>query len=221
MDLSTGEKWARLVQDDDDESGNDDLRRMDSDGRNSNGDGALISVPDEDESSFATIAEEEVESKPNRDYEMMHRVMSKLPPEELDRFGGLPRLPHPDPGLNGDPSEKGPLLSISPRERAEFEARMEELWIMRQEELRKFQEENVADTPSVWRDRIKVLREYLEDPRRGREKVLEERREQQQQQQQQQLLDDANHDKDDADATTADDVVSCLKDLEYQLSDIE
>ena len=47
---------------------------------------------------------------------MMHRTLSKLPPEEIEAMGGLPDVPD---------SEKGPL-------RIAFEERMLEIWKKRQ-----------------------------------------------------------------------------------------
>jgi hypothetical protein len=82
---------------------------------------------------------------------------------------------------------------------------MEELWTLRQEELRKFQEENIADVAMLLKERIEVLKRYVDDPARERERALEKRRR------------DDNEDE----AATADDITGCLKDLEYQLSDVD
>ncbi|KAL7478026.1 hypothetical protein ACHAW6_003815 [Cyclotella cf. meneghiniana] len=133
---------------------------------------------------------------------MMHRVMSRLPPEELDRFGGLPALPLP------------PAMTITPEERRQFELRMEELWQLRQEELRKFQEEYIVDLPSLLKERIEVLKRYLEDPVSERRKLLEKKQQEQTTQQ------EVQNDESEAPAT-ADNIIDCLKDLEYQLSDVD
>eukprot|EP00956_Cyclotella_meneghiniana_P028533 scaffold66649_cov36-Cyclotella_meneghiniana.AAC.2 len=229
MDLSTGEKWARIVQDDNENDDRDDLQMNDN--NNNNDGGALISIPDneeEDEPSNTnddTIIQQQEEDesfKPKRDYEMMHRVMSSLPPEELDRFGGLPQLPTPKQHHHSN-SKEATISISSPEERLQFERKMEELWTLRQEELRKFQEEHVANVPSLLKERIEVLRRYIDGPWEGRVMVLNKRNdEEEQQQQQQQQLDDEDDDSDDtATTTTANDVISCLKDLEYQLSDID
>ena len=199
MDLSTGERWARLVQDDEDDSNLQGVAaEMDSSG--------ALSIVD-DPVAIEEETEGTVDIKPQRDYEMMHRVMSNLPPEELERFGGLPALPTPK-----QRSDKEAVLSISPEDRAEFEAKMEELWALRQEELRAFQEENLADIPKVLQERIEVIKAYVSDPKVGREKVLEKRK--------QQTENDGNEDE-EVEGVRADDLIECLKDLEYQLSDID
>ncbi|KAL7504733.1 hypothetical protein ACHAXN_002304 [Cyclotella atomus] len=204
MDLSTGKRWARLVQDgDDDGSIQGVAAKMDSSG-------ALSIVDDPAGEADTSSGREETEAfKPERDYEMMHRVMSRLPPEELERFGGLPALPTPK-----QKNDKEAVLSIRPEDRAEFEAKMEELWTLRQEELRKFQEDNLADIPKVLQERIEVLKSYVSDPKLGREKVLEKRKHQSED-------DSSEVDFEGEETVKADDIIECLRDLEYQLSDID
>ena len=203
MDLSTGERWARLVQDEDDT----DRQGVVVDAALDNtGALTITNGPTEEDEVGENIAD----IKPSRDYDMMHRVMSNLPPEELERFGGLPALPVPK-----QTHDKEAVLSISSEERAEFEARMEELWMLRQEELRKFQEDNLADIPSLLKDRIGVLKEYLGNPLSGRKKVLRKREKQIDE------IDRSTGEDAQEDAVVADDIIECLKDLEYQLSDID
>lgn len=72
MDMTTGEKWVKLVDENDDDS------HM----------AAVVIQPD----GSVEVADEEQEND-NYDYEMMHRTLSKLPEEEQERFGGLPELP--------------------------------------------------------------------------------------------------------------------------------
>jgi hypothetical protein len=145
---------------------------------------------------------------------MMHRVMSRLPPEELDRFGGLPALPLPLSWADGRSGDKEAAMTISPEERRQFELRMEELWQLRQEELRKFQEEYMVDLPSLLKERIEILKVYLADPVGERRKLLEKR-------QQEQITNQEVGNDDPEATTTADNIIVCLKDLEYQLSDVD
>jgi nucleotide exchange factor SIL1 len=204
MDLSTGERWARLVQDEDDDP---DLQGVAAEVDKHTGALTVSSDPTDSTEDVAEDTQSE-EFKPQRDYEMMHRVMSRLPPEELERFGGLPALPVPK-----ETNDKQAVLSISPEDRADFEAKMEELWTLRQEELRKFQEDNLADIPKMLKERINVLRDYVRDPLAGRAMIIGKRK-------QQELQEHEDVDEQEEDAA-ADDVIECLKDLEYQLSDID
>ena len=216
MDLATGQRWARLVQDD--EENGDNLQGVAVDAEMDSS-GALTITADPtntDNTDTTTSTSEEIQ--PSRDYEMMHRVMSRLPPEELDRFGGLPELPTPHQQQQHENNKEG-VLSISPAERAEFEAKMEQLWNLRQEELRKFQQDNLADVPTLLKERIQVMKGYVMDPLGGRRKVWEKRREEQEHNMEEKMS--KEEDDDDDVVTTADDIIECLKDLEYQLSDID
>ena len=86
------------------------------------------------------------------DYEMMHRTLSKLPEEEMERYGGLPELP-----------QSGRKITLTSKEREAFEKRMAEIWEKRQIELKELQE-NTIDLPEVLKQRIKGIKEYLSDP---------------------------------------------------------
>ena len=201
LDLETGQRWARLVQDEEDGEKQGVVMDAELDGS-----GALTITSDSEDTATSTDTSTE-ENPPTKDYEMMHRVMSRLPPEELERFGGLPALPIPQQS-----HDKEGVLSISPEERAEFESKMERIWKLRQEELRQFQQENLADLPTVLKERIQVLREYILDPQSGRTKVLEKRL---QTSSTQEIM------SEEEEVTTANDIIESLKDLEYQLSDID
>ncbi|KAL3785976.1 hypothetical protein HJC23_005685 [Cyclotella cryptica] len=210
LDLSTGERWARLVQDDDGDSAFAGVEVHDTAG-------ALAVSPSKDTAHEKSDEEDvQAQSQPERDYEMMHRVMSRLPPEELDRFGGLPALPLPHSRAGGGTGDKDAAMTISPEERHQFELRMEALWQLRQEELRKFQEEYMVDLPSLLKERIEVLKLYLGDPVGERRKLLKKR------EQLKNTNPEVRTDEDEAETvTTADNIIECLKDLEYQLSDVD
>ncbi|KAL7546320.1 hypothetical protein ACHAWF_009651 [Thalassiosira exigua] len=220
MDLSTGEKWAKIPEDeerDEDKAaahpGDDygegvervEAVEMDAGGaltivesdRNADGDGGAEEANRGGKSKLSDAA-------PDRDYEMMHRVMSRLPPEELERFGGLPALPAA--------SNETKRSSLTEAQRTLFEARMEEIWRTRQEELARAQE-SLADLPAMLTERIATLGEYLDDPERGLRELAEKRRRRKE-------SGATEGDEDEGDAV-ADDVLSALRDLEFQLSDVD
>jgi len=102
--------------------------------------------------SFGGIVSVKEDTPPKQqdfDYDMMHRALSHLPQDEKERMGGLPEKP----GENADPQVQ-----------QAFEERMKELWIRRQAELQKLQEESMADLPKILLERIKRLDEHLQDP---------------------------------------------------------
>jgi len=118
-------------------------------------------------------------SEPDYDFEMMHRTLSKLPPEEIVAMGGLPDIP--------DSENPG---------RSEFEERMLEIWKKRQAELLDLE----MNFPEILKARIAGIKEYLENPEAGLNEVDLEV---------------------DVDEDVVTDIVSLLKDLEFQLSDID
>ena len=157
----------------------------------------------DDESTTATTT-------PGKDYETMHRVMSRLPPEELDRFGGLPETP-----LMLTSSNNGTMpAKLTEEQHAMFEARMEELWNARQEELKKAHE-GLADLPGMLRERILTIKGYLDDVEGGLGGILEGRRARAD------VDGDGGDGSDAMDDNVVRDVVDALRDLEYLLSDVD
>ncbi|KAL7459841.1 hypothetical protein ACHAWC_011766 [Mediolabrus comicus] len=220
VDLSTGEKWAKLPDDgDDDESikaaAVDGQQQDDADGvkvdvATIDASGALTIVPDDDsnnEQQEKAATESSVDKvgsgqkAATKDYTMMHRVMSQLPPEELEEFGGLPALPN---------SNSSSSTKLTTKEREEFEAKMELLWQKRQEELQKLQD-SVADLPSILKERIQTIKGYLNDSNSALKDILEKRNNEE----------DLVEEDDDDDNMNANDIIKALRDLEFQLSDVD
>lgn len=207
MDLSTGEKWAKTISDEDDDT---DKLAVGADGEAAgvaevSNDGALTIVPgsvSHDDNSGAMGGNDDEDKEPiwNKDYEMMHRVISNLPAEEIDRMGGLPALPNP---------ENHTVPKLTADERAMFEARMEEIWTKRQKELADFQEEFGADLPKLLKARIATLRAYVDEPEEKLLELLEMDR-----------IADENDDADEGEEN-ANDVLGALRDLELQLTDVD
>jgi len=174
MDMTTGEKWVKAMGDDDDEEEANKVKEVHIEKGKSvavvegNGD---VTIEESDEA-FQS-------SEPNYDFEMMHRTLSKLPPEEIIAMGGLPEVPEKDKPA-----------------RAAFEEHMLKIWKTRQADLLELE----LNFPEILKARIKGIKDYLEDPLAGLEEVDPE---------------------DDYDDDVVTDIVSLLKDLEFQLSDID
>ena len=192
MDITTGEKWVKKIDPNEQEAGS----KVDIDQ-----DGTVTETTASSSQTALQLAttennpakEKEVSTEEgDYDFDMMHRTLAQLPPEEHERMGGLPELP----------SGKT-VASLSPHEREMFELRMRQIWKQRQEELRRIEEENVADLPQILKDRIQKIRDYLHDPV---EHILS-----------QQLTLHATGDTDDG----LDTIIGVLEDLEYLLTDLD
>jgi len=166
MDMTTGQKWAKILDDDDEETKNKDEKKsapkvkiMDS--VEVNADGAVSSSTtgssslaivtssenNNDASQDNDVKEIDGEREDNYNYEMMHSVLSKLPKEEQERIGGLPSLPKPKSD------------SETAYEQRKFEREMLELWQTRQKEL-KDAEAFIADMPTILSQHIDILHRY-------------------------------------------------------------
>jgi len=217
MDLSTGEKWAKLPSSEEGESeenikaaavesGGGHVAEMDASGALT-----VVSDDDNDDNDSDTINNDkssnnkEDSKQTTKDYKMMHRVMSQLPPEELAPFGGLPALP----------SSNDTTTKLTALELQEFETKMELLWQHRQDELQKMQSDgSIADLPKILGERIGMLKGYLMDSGDELMELLEGRR---------RRIDD---DEDEEDGTSnssssANNIIEALRDLEFQLSDVD
>eukprot|EP00581_Thalassiosira_minuscula_P032494 CAMPEP_0183785234 /NCGR_PEP_ID=MMETSP0739-20130205/66394_1 /TAXON_ID=385413 /ORGANISM="Thalassiosira miniscula, Strain CCMP1093" /LENGTH=619 /DNA_ID=CAMNT_0026029233 /DNA_START=148 /DNA_END=2007 /DNA_ORIENTATION=+ len=213
MDMTTGEKWVKLPSDDDAEGEESIKAAIHEAEMDASGALTIVETDNDNDSSqnnldamTETSEEPPIETPPQRDYGMMHRVMSQLPPEELERYGGLPALPSSSNETNK------PQLTQAEREL--FEQRMEQLWQERQEALAEAQEQ-VADLPSILKDRIRMLKEYVEDDDDDGGKlknILQDKK-------QQQLESDGN-DEDEKTAVVRN-VLDALRDLEFQLGDVD
>lgn len=184
----------------------------------------------DDESSSSTTTTTTTSNNNKKDYEMMHRVMSKLPPEELDRFGGLPRLtllPSTTNITNGTSRSDELMNNLTLAQREYFERRMEELWSARQEELRMAQD-GLADLPGMLKQRIGILVSYLNDTNASLKGMLFQRRNNTlYYAAQDEVNDDINKMELENDTNSVEEegivtnVIGALKDLEYLLSDVD
>mmetsp|Transcript_4323 Transcript_4323/g.6688 ORF Transcript_4323/g.6688 Transcript_4323/m.6688 type:complete len:639 (+) Transcript_4323:12-1928(+) len=211
MDLSTGEKWAKLPSSDENEEGEESIKAaaVESGGHvaemDASGALTIVSNDDNDTNNNDKSSNKDNDGKQTtKDYKMMHRVMSQLPPEELAPFGGLPALP----------SSNGTTTKLTAVELQEFEAKMELLWQHRQDELQKMQSDgSIADLPKILRERIEMLKGYLMDSSHELMELLEGRRR------------SIDHDDEEEDGTnsssSANNIIEALRDLEFQLSDVD
>ena len=182
MDMTTGEKWVKLVDDTDDNTGIQEVEVQQSSG-------GIMLVENKDEST--------TKKDPTFDFEMMHRTLSKLPEEEHARMGGLPELPG---------SVTAPEQTKTPEYKAMFEKRMREIWTQRQAELKAFEDEYLVDLPDLLKERIRRLKEYLEDPYANLVAMDLQRK---------------SNEEDDSEETHVTDILSVLQDLEYHLADVD
>jgi len=214
MDLSTGEKWAKLPSSDENEE-SIKAAAVESDGgghvAEMDASGALTIVPNDEDDDDDNTNNNGKSSNDNdgkqttKDYKMMHRVMSQLPPEELAPFGGLPALPS---------SNDTTTTKLTAVELQEFETKMELLWQHRQEELQKMQSDgSIADLPKILRERIETLKGYLMDSSDELMELLEGRR--------RSIDHDEEEDGTSNSSSSANNIIEALRDLEFQLADVD
>ena len=237
MDLTTGEKWVKLVTDDEKDEeydmNNKGVLYDDSDSESGKGvqsavvdvNGALSIVEessttqddDKNNSNKGEVEDTEEETTGKKDYNMMHRVMSKLPPEELEKYGGLPSLPELSSSSNTSTSR---IDNLTPTQRLHFEQRMEEIWNKRQLELQNNMNEQVADLPSILKLRIDVMKDYIENSYEKLSGLLVERRKKSEATDND-GLDVGEEGEEGNEVSVADNIITALQDLEYQLSDVD
>jgi nucleotide exchange factor SIL1 len=148
IDMTTGEKWVKLPSDDDDgENGKEKQEAY----MNAYG-GLVVTESTATAESSSTKTEKSSTKNPFKDYDfdMMHRTLSQLPPEEKQQMLLPDRIPD--------------KRTITPEERLAFELRMKDIWEKRQEQLRNIEQTYVADMPAILKDRVKRIQEYLQDP---------------------------------------------------------
>jgi len=230
MDMTTGEKWVKLIDEEEDEDGSSGESttktnvEVDAHGNvvsssamdptssvsvavsssTKDKDGAVVIDEDDDNNNNNHENNEPPQDLSledlNYDYDMMHRTLSKLPPEEQERMG-LPDVPSTS-------------KSTYAQDRQIFEQRMKDIWLARQEELQFVQEEIVADLPKLLKHRIDMISSYLEAPYNQ----LVELQDVDASLKGRTYEDD---DDDDENEMLMTDIVLVLQDLEYHLSDLD
>jgi len=133
-------------------------------------------------------------TKDELDYEMMYRTLMSLPVEELDTVdGGMPERPDMDSATDEE-------ISI-------FAEQIREIWAGRQKLLKEMEEEYLADITDVISERIESLKDYLGNPMANVRQIM------------------AIQSSDSSEVLAGlDDLstfVGVLKDLEYQLTDLD
>ena len=224
MDLSTGEKWVKqLVEDeDDDDDENNNINNVHvttttvttATAQHSlssslaavtvDPDGSVSPQETREHSSNNNNNDNDDDDTPryhSYDFETMHRTLSKLPDQEMEKYGGLPEFP----SRGGSTTTS----TLTPQERQIFEARMAEIWEQRQAELKEAQEQ-LLDVPELLKDRMRGIKDYLKDPL-GHLNSFH--------------LDDepegGDVDDEDEDNGAITHILSLLKDLEFQLIDLD
>lgn len=152
MDLETGKKWVKLPDIEDDKDNKLTEEGMAASAKiATNGAVVLTSTPNVPTSSSSKQTAEKTDEKeePQYDFDMMHRTLSQLPPEEKQRM----ELP-----------AAVPPTTVTPEQRAKFEQKMKDIWKQRQEQLKQFEEEFAVDLPEVLKQRIARIQDYFHDP---------------------------------------------------------
>ena len=211
MDLTTGEKMAKLVDPDEESSANaveidpatgDVVGMTESSAASSSSsrsNAAAVVVQKQEESEDGSNTNEQkkegeiFEEQANYDFDMMHRTLSKLPPEDQEQM----ELPD-SPGTR----------QLTAEEREAFEAKMKLIWEKRQADLATFQEDNLVDLPQILKQRIQRIKEYLDDPHSYLTEMLSGEG-------------SASQGDDDGEEFMITDIESVLLDLEYQLADVD
>eukprot|EP00550_Attheya_septentrionalis_P007833 CAMPEP_0198286064 /NCGR_PEP_ID=MMETSP1449-20131203/5223_1 /TAXON_ID=420275 /ORGANISM="Attheya septentrionalis, Strain CCMP2084" /LENGTH=580 /DNA_ID=CAMNT_0043983683 /DNA_START=324 /DNA_END=2066 /DNA_ORIENTATION=+ len=226
MDMTTGEKWAKTIDETDDDSDilaataeiladgtvvQTESRRASSSSSSSQAVSlhATNSSPNEDDSS-STQSKKEYKHVDSYDYDSMYRTLSSLPEDEQERFGGLPALEAPtSPQL---PAEQ----------RAQFESRLKEIWDQRQAALKDMQERYLANLPKLIQKRIETLVDYLSNPAQHLEELLlSQTQYADAAKEQQQTSEQEEEEKEEGQDDLTGNVIAVLKDLEYYLSDVD
>jgi len=146
MDLSTGEKYAKLIDDEDGEGKEKQNKHSLSEKseilkKEVSVDGSLVIV-ENDSDNHEELADEDVI--------VIHRTLSQLPEDEKERIGGIPELPPP---LNS--------MKYSKEQYEAFQEKMRSVWKERQKELLELQDQ-LADFPKLLKNRINSLISYVD-----------------------------------------------------------
>jgi hypothetical protein len=132
LDMTTGERWILSTDPDaasSSDSGTSAMVVSDS--------GSIETIQQGE--SQSVLSENHEDDAPNYDYEMMHRTLSQLPEDEIQRIG---------------------LPSKEEMSQEEFESKMRTIWEYRQALLQKWENDYLADVPQILKDSIGVLNQY-------------------------------------------------------------
>lgn len=142
-------------------------------------------------------------------FKKMHQTFSKLPKEEQERMGGIPSLPDPE--------------KVSLEELQIFKDRMTSIWLQRQMELKKVEDELVVDLPKVIQERIIFLKDYLENPYHHLYQLLANNKKNNDQNGANSLNkpEVEADDEDEENNAKINDILAVLLDLEYHMADID
>lgn len=202
MDLSTGEKWVKKL---------DDAAKIETTYDEVEIHHGAIVSSDQVSSGVAskeyettTTATARKDAELPYDYEMMYRTLSALPDDVKAEL----RLPKPPV------SEEKMSNEQYIEERSNFEARMKEIWENRQRDLLEFSEQHVAELPRILNDRIASLRAYLLDPQSHLRALQNSRKDCDPMEM---PRNESNNTQSSSDMT----ILEVLLDLEYHLSDID
>jgi nucleotide exchange factor SIL1 len=210
MDLSTGEKWVKTVNDAHDSTTSTgshavtttlSLPRVDSQHQKQKQ--QQQQQQQQHQQQYPSSSHDDIEiTHASYDYEMMHRTLSRLPEDELVRMG-LPERPQKIQITYHETNTSPELLEKKQQQaQAEYERKMRLIWDSRQQQLQQWEKEFLADLPALLQERLTVLNQYITSPMSHFVTPSH----------------DSHHNQEKYNATA---VMEALIDLEYQLSDID
>jgi len=105
---------------------------------------------------------ENEDTNDDEDVDMMYRALQSLPDEEKTRMGGLPSQPD-SPRFTTTTDASTTTDTLTP-EWEEFEQQVKTIWSQRQADLKRFEEEHIANIPDVMGEHIEFIKMYLASP---------------------------------------------------------
>lgn len=140
------------------------------------------------------------------EYEMMYRTLLSLPREEIEGSGlDLPTIP---------------AKNASEDEKSGFEKQIRAIWNVRQDLLKNMEEEYITDVTDIIAERIESLKDYLGDPGKHVRHILTMRESSVNEDMDTNKNTNADTDDDD-DGDDLSLTTGVLKDLEFQLIDLD
>jgi len=199
MDMTTGEKWAKIMDDDDDEDDEDDEQKQKQKEQNElyyNDDTKINSERRKESASAVAVIEGDEATKIQDSKHNSSEI--KYDFDMMHRT--LSKLPDEEKESIGLPELPQPNDDESSK--LSFQRSMVDIWKLRQERLARTSE-SMVNFPEVLKARIASIEEYLKDPKT-------------------QLISmNLEDDESSSNGNVVTHIVSALKDLEFQLTDLD
>jgi len=194
IDMTTGEKWVKLA--DEKENDNNKNKGLIVSKKEENANDKIVQSVLEADGSLTILPDDD-----DKEEDVLEKY-EYIGEDTMTIHRTLSHLPQDEQARIGGLPELPSLPSssrsnnITKEEYKKFELKLKEIWKKRQEELSQAQDELVADIPSIFRDRIKDLQSYIDHG-----------------------YTISNNDNSNDDVIS--EILFILKELEYDLSDID